>query len=95
MADRHHCCEKLPPRADLGDDILRFETHARPRELPEWQRAHRAAAEDVTRTVVEEECPRCKNPEMETYSVQMRSVDEGETVFYECTRCGYKFSVNN
>ena len=37
---------------------------------------------------VDEECPRCKNPQMSFYTVQLRSVDEGSTVFYKCLKCG-------
>ncbi len=28
------------------------------------------------------------------YTMQLRSVDEGQTVFYECAKCGYTFSLN-
>lgn len=38
---------------------------------------------------VNEECPQCKNEEMMFYTLQMRSADEGTTVFFECERCGY------
>jgi DNA-directed RNA polymerase I subunit RPA12 len=44
---------------------------------------------------VEETCPKCQNPEMDYYTLQLRSADEGQTVFYECKKCGHKFSVNN
>lgn len=37
---------------------------------------------------VDEECPRCKNPQMSFYTLQLRSVDEGSTVFYKCLKCG-------
>jgi DNA-directed RNA polymerase I subunit RPA12 len=45
--------------------------------------------------IVEEECPQCKHPEMRYYTMQLRSADEGQTVFYECPKCLFKFSVNN
>ncbi len=69
------------------------------RALPEWQRAllSGGAASDggrVRRAEVEEPCPRCSAPRMEFYTMQMRSADEGQTVFYECKACGHKFSVN-
>ena len=60
-----------------------------------------AATDDQPQTVkhatIEEPCPKCGNPEMYFYTMQLRSVDEGSTVFYECTNkeCGNKFSVNN
>ena len=38
---------------------------------------------------MDEECPRCKNPQMSFYTLQLRSVDEGSTVFYKCLKCGY------
>ena len=31
-----------------------------------------------SRAVIDEECPKCKAPNMEYYSVQQRSADEGE-----------------
>ena len=47
------------------------------------------------RAVVDEECPKCKAPQMEYYTVQQRSSDEGETVYYKCLQCQHSFSLNN
>ncbi|KAH9531620.1 hypothetical protein CY35_19G047200 [Sphagnum magellanicum] len=44
--------------------------------------------------VVNDECPKCKHPNLEYYTRQLRSADEGQTVFYECPNCHYKFSQN-
>ncbi|CAK9213001.1 unnamed protein product [Sphagnum troendelagicum] len=46
------------------------------------------------RAVVNDECPKCKHPNLEYYTRQLRSADEGQTVFYECPNCHYKFSQN-
>ena len=45
--------------------------------------------------LIEEICPKCGNPEMYFYTMQLRSADEGSTVFYECPSCDHKFSANN
>ncbi|WFC97474.1 DNA-directed RNA polymerase I core subunit rpa12 [Malassezia yamatoensis] len=51
-----------------------------------------AAMEQAT---IKEKCPRCGNDEMNFHTLQLRSADEGSTVFYDCPKCGYKFSQNN
>lgn len=45
--------------------------------------------------VISEICPKCGNDEMHYHTLQLRSADEGATVFYTCTSCGYKFRTNN
>lgn len=42
---------------------------------------------------IKEECPECKSEYMYYYTMQLRSADEGQTVFYECD-CGYKEKLN-
>ena len=46
------------------------------------------------RAEVSEECPKCKFPKMFFWTQQLRSADEGQTVFYECGSCAHRFSVN-
>ncbi|EGF96895.1 uncharacterized protein MELLADRAFT_54373 [Melampsora larici-populina 98AG31] len=45
--------------------------------------------------LMDEICPKCSNPQMKYHTLQLRSADEGTTVFYECPKCGHKFSTNN
>ncbi|KAI8976113.1 transcription factor S-II-domain-containing protein [Pilobolus umbonatus] len=47
------------------------------------------------RAIIKEKCPSCGHHEMEYHTLQLRSADEGQTVFYNCKKCGYKYSVNN
>ncbi len=45
--------------------------------------------------VIDENCPKCNHPEMTFFTMQLRSADEGATIFYSCPKCNHKFSVNN
>ncbi|XP_044744486.1 DNA-directed RNA polymerase I subunit RPA12 isoform X2 [Coccinella septempunctata] len=45
--------------------------------------------------VVERKCPRCNNDRMSYATLQLRSADEGQTVFYTCTSCKFKEAENS
>lgn len=45
--------------------------------------------------IIEETCSKCGHPELYFYTMQLRSVDEGSTVFYECPKCSFKYNQNN
>eukprot|EP01067_Filipodium_phascolosomae_P006330 Filipodium_phascolosomae@DN458_c0_g1_i1.p1 len=47
-----------------------------------------------TRARISEKCPQCGNKYMEFWTMQLRSADEGQTVFYQCPKCEYTNSVN-
>lgn len=68
--------------------------------MPLWAKSdeEQAALNNLSepkRMVVEEPCIKCDAKEVGFYTVQLRSVDEGQTVFYECPKCNYTWSVNN
>ncbi|RKO91940.1 transcription factor S-II-domain-containing protein [Blyttiomyces helicus] len=44
---------------------------------------------------IKEKCPKCDAPEMVFHTAQLRSADEGQTIFYSCVKCGYKYRVNS
>lgn len=43
---------------------------------------------------IEQICPNCGKEEMYYKAIQLRSADEGQTIFYECD-CGYKFTTHS
>ncbi|KAG6462179.1 hypothetical protein O3G_MSEX013099 [Manduca sexta] len=45
--------------------------------------------------VVERRCPKCGNDKMSYATLQLRSADEGQTVFYTCISCKYKETENS
>lgn len=40
-------------------------------------------------------CPKCNHGELSFNTAQVRSADEGQTVFYFCEKCGYKDTVQS
>ena len=44
---------------------------------------------------INETCPRCGHNQLYYSTMQLRSADEGQTVFYECPKCHYIYSENN
>ncbi|KAJ3998854.1 DNA-directed RNA polymerase I kDa polypeptide [Lentinula boryana] len=45
--------------------------------------------------LVSEKCPECSHSEAYSKSLQLRSADEGSTVFYTCASCKHGWRVNN
>jgi DNA-directed RNA polymerase I subunit RPA12 len=73
-------------------------TRSAPTPKPAWlvdDEENKEKTNNNKHAIIEEPCPKCAHPEMYFYTMQLRSVDEGSTVFYECPKCTHKFSVNN
>lgn len=49
---------------------------------------------DVKGAKIKHQCPACNREEMMYSTAQLRSADEGQTVFYSC-ECGYKHTVQS
>ncbi|KAJ0167107.1 DNA-directed RNA polymerase I subunit RPA12 [Colletotrichum tanaceti] len=47
-----------------------------------------------TEATIRETCPKCGREEVRFTAVQLRSADEGSTIFFTCD-CGFKWSQNN
>jgi DNA-directed RNA polymerase I subunit RPA12 len=94
-------CDVCPYKSNLSrfqpPSVTTYSGHA---PSPIWAKsdAEQAALktyQDPVRATIEEPCIRCNHPEVGFYTVQMRSVDEGQTVFYECPNCKHTWSINN
>ncbi len=51
--------------------------------------------DEVEGPVVERRCPKCGHDKMSYAALQLRSADEGQTVFFTCLKCKYKESENS
>lgn len=49
----------------------------------------------VERAIIQEKCPKCGETGLYYNTAQIRSADEGQTIYYECVSCQYKYSVNS
>jgi DNA-directed RNA polymerase I subunit RPA12 len=98
-------CNVCPYRSNL--DSLHEEnaiptsvTYSADRPTPLWAKTDKEQealkrSSEPTRATIEEPCIKCGHPEVGYYTVQLRSVDEGQTVFYECPNCKHTWSINN
>jgi DNA-directed RNA polymerase I subunit RPA12 len=71
-------------------------SESKPSAFPSALRAKRSAVQELsaddrkTEAIVEKQCAKCGRKEMFFTTVQLRSADEGSTVFYRCV-CGHKY----
>ncbi|KAL2006329.1 hypothetical protein VTN00DRAFT_9983 [Thermoascus crustaceus] len=75
-------------------------SESKPNAFPSALRAKRSAVQTLTaedrktEAIAQHTCAKCGRKEMFYTTVQLRSADEGSTVFYSCV-CGYKETANN
>jgi len=97
----HITCTFCKLKCDLSE-VTTASTVSRsaPRLQATWARDKNDLAtgeEDNQHATIDEPCPKCGHPEQWFYTMQIRSVDEGSTVFYECKNpdCKHKYNLNN
>jgi len=97
-------CAKCSYSSNLGSmkltDLPSIVTTSSDTVVPTWAKSdeEQAAlrnADQPKRATVEEPCVKCGHPEVAFYTLQLRSVDEGQTVFYDCPNCKHTWSINN
>jgi DNA-directed RNA polymerase I subunit RPA12 len=92
-------CATIYPHLDSDSAIDTaskiIETKTKASSFPSLLRQKRSAIQTVERsdmensTVIQQACPECGRQEVRYTAVQLRSADEGSTIFYTCD-CGHK-----
>ncbi|KAF3099162.1 DNA mismatch repair protein [Orbilia oligospora] len=76
-------------------------THSNPDAFPSALKQKHSTGQNLApeevggQAEIDTPCPKCENPVMKFTTVQLRSADEGATVFYNCPNCGYRYNTNN
>ncbi|KAI3658412.1 hypothetical protein MP638_007514 [Amoeboaphelidium occidentale] len=60
-------------------------THSRPNAFGKKKAVEEE--EEQSGAIIEETCTKCGHNQMRFFTMQLRSSDEGQTVFYTCTKC--------
>ncbi|PKY06663.1 hypothetical protein P168DRAFT_288585 [Aspergillus campestris IBT 28561] len=89
------------PRRSLDEALLHTQTSASenfPSKLRDKLRSH---TQEVTRETIgsgpqiDLDCIKCPSKKVTYAQVQLRSADEGSTIFYTCLLCGHRWQEDN
>ncbi|CAN8102206.1 unnamed protein product [Discula destructiva] len=75
-------------------------TKSKPSDFPSYLRQKLSTTQTIkrhevnTEAITNQTCTKCGREEVRFSAVQLRSADEGSTIFYTCD-CGHKWSENN
>ncbi|KIY48644.1 DNA-directed RNA polymerase I kDa polypeptide [Fistulina hepatica ATCC 64428] len=81
-------------------DNIEVTTRSHPDAFPSPLRQKRKTQtkhhqEDHQGTLVAEKCPQCGHMQAFSKEMQLRSADEGSTIFYTCASCKHGWRINN
>ncbi|QSS59510.1 hypothetical protein I7I51_08945 [Histoplasma capsulatum] len=54
-----------------------------------------AVKDRESKSRIQVDCQKCDSKEVTWSEMQLRSADEGSTIFYRCPKCGHRWQDNN
>ncbi|CAD7928589.1 unnamed protein product [Amoebophrya sp. A25] len=65
-------------------------------QVKRWQKENAFAVPSGTNYAeIQEECPQCGNDRLMFWTRQTRSADEGQTCYYQCSKCDFRKAENS
>lgn len=90
-----YCCKRNWGPQVFGNMAMSYTIHFQSKNAYTRLKETDENDEDGDGPVVERRCPQCQNEKMSYATLQLRSADEGQTVFYTCTKCKFKETENS
>ena len=86
------CCKYIVPSRQFDEQVISYTIHFN--SLDNFVRKKKDD-ENADGPVIERKCPKCGHDRMSYAAIQLRSADEGQTVFFTSLKCKYKESENS
>jgi len=87
-------CKYVVPSSLFDEKISTYIVHFNSQENTAVRRKKKGD-DQADGPVIERKCPKCGHDQMSYAAIQLRSADEGQTVFFTCLKCKYKESENS
>jgi len=88
-------CKHEIPIESFASLRTSYEVVFNKREAKSRKKRKAGEEDEVDGPVVERKCIKCGHERMSYAALQLRSADEGQTVFFTCLRCKFKESENS